>query len=176
MSSSVGGRNKNIGYYLCVLIALCLIFFFGVVVPPFAGITPAGIGVLGVFFGVLLITIVTGETFWPALMGLFGLIICDYTTASGLLASWFGNATIQQIIWVMALTGAVTESGAVDVLARKVLRIRAFRGHPMRLIVGLFLTVSVCSALVSSPTTMLLLWYPILDGSVRCVVWRRTVT
>lgn len=164
MSSSIGGRSKNIGYYLCVVIALCLIFLFGGVVPPFAGITPVGVGVLGVFFGVLLITIATGETFWPALMGLFGLIICDYTTASGLLASWFGNTTIQQIIWVMALTGAVTESGAVNVLARKVLRIRALRGHPMRLIVGLFLTVLVCSALVSSPTTMLLLWYPILDG------------
>ena len=51
----------------------------------------------------------------------------------------------------MALTGAVTESGAVNVLARKVLKIRALKGHPMRLIVGLFLTVLVCSALVSQP-------------------------
>ncbi len=64
----------------------------------------------------------------------------------------------------MALTGAVTESGAVNVLGRKVLKIKALKGHPMRLIMGLFLTVLVCSALVSSPTTMLLLWYPILDG------------
>ena len=70
--------------------------------------------------------------------GPVGLIICGYSTSSGLLASWFGNATIQQIIWVMALTGAVTESGAVNVLARKVLKIRALKGHPMRLIVGLF--------------------------------------
>lgn len=49
-------------------------------------------------------------------------------------------------------------------LARKVLKIRALKGHPMRLITALFLTVLVCAALVSSPTTMLLLWYPILDG------------
>ena len=164
MSSSLAGGRKNVGYYLWVVIALCFIFLFSVVVPPFAGITEVGVGVLGVFLGVLLITIATGETFWPAIMGLFGLIICGYSTSSGLLASWFGNATIQQIIWVMALTGAVTESGAVNVLARKVLKIRALKGHPMRLIVGLFLTVLVCSALVSSPTTMLLLWYPILDG------------
>ena len=162
--SALTARGKNVKYYICVAISLCFIFLFGKLVQPFAGITPVGISILGIFFGVLIATIVTGETFWPALLGLFGMIVCDFTTAGDLLKTWFGNTTIQQIIWVMALTGAVTESGAVNVLARKVLKIRALKGHPMRLITALFLTVLVCAALVSSPTTMLLLWYPILDG------------
>lgn len=156
-------KSKNTSYYICTVIAVFLMFLFGRIVPPFAGITNVGVSMLGIFFGVLVITIFTGETFWPALLGLFAMIICDYTSASALLSTWFGNTTIQQIIWVMALTGAVTESGAVDVLARKVLKIKALKGHPMRLISALFFTVLVCSALVSSPTTMLLLWYPILD-------------
>lgn len=162
--SALTARGKNVKYYICVAISLCFIFLFGKLVQPFAGITPVGISILGIFFGVLIATIVTGETFWPALLGLFGMIVCDFTTAGDLLKTWFGNTTIQQIIWVMALTGAVTESGAVNVLARKVLKIRALKGHPMRLITAFFLTVLVCAALVSSPTTMLLLWYPILDG------------
>lgn len=160
MASATG---KNTKFYIWAAISLCFIFLFGQVVQPFAGITDMGINVLGVFFGVLIATIVTGETFWPAVMGLFGLVICGYQTSNALLATWFGNVTIQQIIWVMALTGAVTESGAVDVLARKVLKIKALRGHPIRFITALFITVLVCAALVSSPTTMLLLWYPIID-------------
>lgn len=161
--TNAASRKKNTSYYIFALIGLLLMFGFGRVVPAFAGITPVGVHMLGIFLGVLVITIATGETFWPALAGLFAMIICEYSTASGLLATWFGNATIQQIIWVMALTGAVTESGAVNVLARRVLRVKALQGHPVRLVTVLFLAVLVCSALVSSPTTMLLLWYPILD-------------
>lgn len=162
MSTSVA-KKSNVPYYVCVAIAVFFMFIFGRIMPSFAGITPVGVSMLGIFFGVLIVTIVTGETFWPALLGLFAMIICDFTTAGGLLATWFGNVTIQQIIWVMALTGAVTESGAVNVLARKVLKIKALHGHPVRLITALLMTVLICSALVSSPTTMLLLWYPILD-------------
>lgn len=45
MSSSLAGGRKNVGYYLWVVIALCFIFLFSVVVPPFAGITEVGVGV-----------------------------------------------------------------------------------------------------------------------------------
>lgn len=163
MSETTSAPDKNTRYYIWTAISLFFIFGFGRIVPEFAGITPAGIHILGIFFGVLIATITTGETLWPGLMGMFAMIICDFTTPRDMLQTWFGNTTIQQIIWVMALTGAVTESGAMDVLARKTLKIKALKGHPMRLIVALFLAVFVCSALVSSPTTMILLWYPILD-------------
>lgn len=166
MSSSAVATitQKNTKYYVWSLISIFLMFFFGMIVPPFAGITQVGVSILGIFFGVLVSTIATNETFWPAVLGLFAMVICDYMTAGNLLQAWFGNTVIQQIIWVMALTGAVTESGAVHVLSRKALGIKALQGHPMRLIITLFMTVLVCAALVSSPTTMLLLWYPILDG------------
>ena len=156
------GRNGQ--YYVIVAISLFFMFFFGPIVPSFAGITEMGTNILGIFLGVLIATIATNETFWPSIMGLFAMVILGYSSAGGVLGAWFGNPVIQQIIWVMALTGALTESGAVDVLGRKVLRMKGLQGHPMRLILVLFFTVLVCAALVSSPTTMLLLWYPILDG------------
>jgi len=156
--------RKNTRYYIVVVISLCFMFFFGKIVPPFAGITDIGISILGIFIGVLIATIFTNEVFWPAIMGLFAMVVTGFATAGGLLSTWFGNTVIQQIIWVMAITGAVVESGAVNVLSRKALRLKFLKGHPMRLVVALFITVLVCSGLVSSPTTMLLLWYPILDG------------
>lgn len=156
-------KSKNTSYFIWSAISLAFMFLFRFI-PPFAGITDVGVGILGIFFGVLIATVATGETFWPAVMGLFAMIMCGYSTASDLLKTWFGDTTIQQIIWVMAFTGAVTESGAVNVLARKMLKIKWLQGHPYRLVYTIFFTVFFCSALVSSPTAMLLLWYPILDG------------
>jgi sodium-dependent dicarboxylate transporter 2/3/5 len=157
-------KLKNPSYYVWSVVSLLFMFCFGFVVPEFAGINAMGVNILGIFFGVLIATITTGETFWPAVLGLFAMVMWRFQSAGQLLGTWFGNTTIQQIIWVMALTGAVTESGAVDVLSRKMLRLKFVQGKPMALIIGLFLAVLVCSALVSSPTAMLLLWYPILDG------------
>ncbi|MBR4808144.1 MAG: hypothetical protein IKZ65_06610, partial [Lachnospiraceae bacterium] len=157
-------KSNNASYYVWTLIGLCFMFLFGKIVPPFAGITAVGVSIIGIFIGVLVIILATNETFWPCVMGLFAIVMSGYTTASAILGTWFGNVTIQQIIWVMALTGAVTESGAVDVLARKMLSMKSLQGHPIKFITTLFITVLIGAALVSSPTTMLLLFYPIIDG------------
>ena len=90
--SAITSRAKNTKHYLTVIIVACFIFLFGRLVPSFAGITPVGIGILGVFIGVLIATMVTGETFWPAMLGLIGIILCDFASANELLSMWFGNA------------------------------------------------------------------------------------
>jgi len=165
MSASVTNtRIKNGKYYICVAISLCLIFLFGKVVPPFAGITSVGIGILGVFFGVLFAILATNEIFWPSLMGLAGIVLCGYLPAKSLLSTWFGNSTIQQIIWVMALTGAVSESGAINVLSKKMLHLKFLEGHPMRLFSAILIAVLGCTFIVGSPATVLLLFYPLLDS------------
>lgn len=157
-------KSKNTSYYIWCAVSLCFMFLFRVIVPPFAGITPEGITVLGVFFGVLIATVATGETFWPAVLGLFALVWGQFAKGSALLGTWFGDTTIQQIIWVMALTGAVTDSGAVNVLARKMMKLKVMRGNPVRFLAIYFLLVMVCAALVSSPTTIILLFFPIVDS------------
>lgn len=154
----------NTQYYIWMVVGFFFMFVFGRVVPPFAGIDQVGVSVIGIFIGTLLIIIVTNETFWPSVVGIFALLICNFAGAGDLLKAWFGNSTIQQIIWVMALTGAVTESGAVNVLSRKMLANKRLQGHPLKLVITLFMAMLVASALVSSPTTMLLLFYPMLDG------------
>ncbi len=168
-------RSKNVKFYIIAAISLFFMYIFPVIFKAGAlvdsadvtaptAITQHGVTILGVFFGVLIATMFTGETFWPAVLGLFALIIGNFTSASALLSTWFGNATIQQIIWVMAFTGAVTESGAVNVLALKFLKIKGLKGHPIRLTLMLFFAVMITAEFVNSPTAMILLWYPILDG------------
>ncbi|MGN1015364.1 MAG: hypothetical protein ACI4PL_00025 [Faecousia sp.] len=157
-------KSKNTSYYIWCAVSLCFMFLFRVIVPPFAGITPEGMTVLGVFFGVLIATVATGETFWPAVLGLFALVWGQFTKGSALLGTWFGDTTIQQIIWVMALTGAVTDSGAINVLARKMMKLKIMQGNGVRFLAIYFLLVMICAALVSSATTTILLFFPIVDS------------
>lgn len=165
MSQDKGVLKSSLtSYYVWMVISVLFMFLFGKVVRPFAGINAMGINILGIFFGVLIATIATNEIFWPAVLGLFAMVLCGFEKANPLLSAWFGNSTIQQIIWVMAFTGAVTDSGAINVLSRRFLGLKVLQGHPRRLVLAIFFAVLICSALVSSPTAMLLLWYPILDG------------
>lgn len=157
-------QRKSIKYPILCAIALFLMFGFGKVVPTWGELTPVGVSMLGVFLGVLLMTVTTDQTFWPPVIGIFAMVVCGYTTANGALATWFGNTTIQQIIWVAVMAGALSESGAVNVLAHKMLKIKALKGRPLVFLFVLFGAVFLCNALSGSPTAMLLLWFPILDG------------
>lgn len=66
-------KAKNTKHYIIVAVVACLIFLFGRIVPEFAGITHVGISVLGIFLGVLLATMITGETFGRLCLGWWGL-------------------------------------------------------------------------------------------------------
>lgn len=157
-------KSKNTTYYIWCAVSLCFMFLFRVIVPPFAGITAEGMTVLGVFFGVLIATVTTGDTFWPATLGLFALVWGKFSTGSDMLKTWFGDTTIQQIIWVMALTGAITDSGAINVLARKMMKLKVMQGNGTRFLVIYFMVVMVCASLLSSATTTVLLFFPIVDS------------
>lgn len=157
-------QKKSVKYPILCVISLFLMFAFGKVVPTWGELTPVGVSMLGIFIGALLMTVTTDQTFWPPVIGIFAMVMCGYTSADGALSTWFGNTTIQQIIWVSALAGALSDSGAINVLARKMMKIKAVKGRPLLFLFALFGTVLICSALAGSPTAMLLLWYPILDG------------
>lgn len=164
MSELATTAKKSIKYPVLCLISLFMMFVFGKVVPTWSTVTPVGVSMLGVFLGALLMTMSTNQTFWPPVIGIFAMVMCGYVTANGALSTWFGNTTIQQIIWVSALAGALSDSGAINVLAQKMMRIKALKGRPLLFLFALFGMVLICSALAGSPTAMLLLWYPILDG------------
>jgi sodium-dependent dicarboxylate transporter 2/3/5 len=162
--TTTSAKNKNTVYYFWTVVSLLLMFGFRLVVPPFAGINEMGITVLGTFFGVLIATMTTGQVFWPSLLGLFSLVWGQFDTGAGILATWFGNSAIQQIIWVMALAGAVADSGVFNLMVPKLLRFKFLNGHPIRLLLALFLTILIFTALFITPTLMIVLIFPIIDS------------
>ncbi len=161
---TTSAKSKNTFYYFWVVVSIFFMFGFRFIVKPFGGINELGITVLGTFFGVLIATIATGEVFWPSLLGMFSLVWGEFDTGSGILIAWFGNTSIQQIIWVMALAGAVADSGVFNLLVPKLLKFKFLNGHPLRLLFTLFMTIVAFTALFITPTLMIVLMFPLVDS------------
>ncbi len=165
MANSLAADKKKLDLYpMWTVIALFFMFVFGKIAPTWSTLTPMGVNMLGVFIGALVMTIFTTQTFWPAVLGIVAMVFHGYLTAGDALTGWFGSATVQQFIWIMALCGALKESGAPVIIAKKLLNMKVSKGHPMVFIYMFFVATAVVGALLSTATATILLMYPILDG------------
>lgn len=125
-------KNINVIHYIIVLL-LCFGFRF---LPPFAGITEYGMGVLGAFLGAIYGWVFIDLT-WPSFIAI---------TATGLtvgmntvIAACFGNETFLCMIIAMVAIGPAIHYGAFEWLAMKVLTAKALEGKGFLMIFAIFI-------------------------------------
>lgn len=117
-----------------ILIAFLFMFFFGRILGPFSVVTQVGSNALGVFIGVILLTVFTSQSTLAAILGIIAMVYSGFLTSSAAVSSWMGGSTVPQLIFVSALCVALKEAGVIDVLVRKLLSIKALRGRPVALL------------------------------------------
>ena len=117
-----------------ILIAFLFMFFFGRILGPFSVVTQVGSNALGVFIGVILLTVFTSQSTLAAILGIIAMVYSGSLTSSAAVSSWMGGSTVPQLIFVSALCVALKEAGVIDVLVRKLLSIKALRGRPVALL------------------------------------------
>ena len=109
-------------------------FFFGRILGPFSVVTQVGSNALGVFIGVILLTVFTSQSTLAAILGIIAMVYSGFLTSSAAVSSWMGGSTVPQLIFVSALCVALKEAGVIDVLVRKLLSIKALRVRPVALL------------------------------------------
>ena len=165
MSETATVKQKRDLYPMWTAIALFLMFGLGFVFPNgWAMVTPLGAKILGVFIGALVMTIFTNQTFWPAIMALFAMVFHGYLSANAAMTGWLGSNTVVQFIFLMALCGSLSDSGAPVVIARHMINSKIAKGRPLIFIFMYFMAVVVVGALLSTGTATILLMFPIWDG------------
>ena len=109
-----------------------VIFFllnFGIGFLPPVGITPMGMNILGVFFGMLY-----GWTFigfaWPSMICLVALGFTGYAEPGKIIGSAFSSPAVLFTMFVLAFTTYCDKSGINNVMAKWCLSRRVFAGHP----------------------------------------------
>ena len=114
-------KKVNMIHYI-VVAALCLGFRF---IPPFAGITPYGMGILGTFIGAIY-GWMTIDMLWPSLMALAGVGLS--IGMNQMLAASFGNMAVVALVLCMGVLGVAMQTGAFNWLVQLILNNKFMNG------------------------------------------------
>ncbi|MEE0435652.1 MAG: hypothetical protein UDB11_09690 [Peptococcaceae bacterium] len=99
-------RKKSTAYWIHIVITLVIMIGFGFLPAP-APITPFGMQMLGIFFG-MVYGWSTVDQIWPSLLGLVLLAICDYNTIDDVLIEGWGSSTVFVIVLVLVFSQAIS--------------------------------------------------------------------
>ena len=167
--STLEVRNKPIqkperSFYAPVMITgAAFMLFFGYIVPPFGGITDLGMKMLGVFIGLITITCFGGDLLGGSLLALVCTVFHGYYGPTEMLAYWLGSASTIQLVFCGALCIALRESGAMDVLAKKMLGSKICKGRPLATPIMLFTTTYIVAIFISG-APIYILFFGLLES------------
>lgn len=151
--AKANGKKRE---WIIILIAFFFMFFFGRIIGPFSVVTQVGSNVLGVFIGVILLTVFTSQSTLAAILGIIAIVYSGYLDSTTAVSTWLGGSTVPQLIFVSALCVALKDSGAINVLVRKLLSIKLLRGRPVALLFVLFFSSFIVSMFIGFIPTALL--------------------
>lgn len=141
-------QASSASYIVKLLIGLFFIFGFGLVCPPWGGITQVGMTAIGIFLGVVFLIVTGYGLIMPSLVGMFALLLTGYYTSNQLIAATTGSSTVFQLILVYALCEAVVACGAGEVMAKWLITRKVFQGRPLLWTVVFLMACVIAGALV----------------------------
>lgn len=161
---STVAKNQNIVKMIKFFIMLVLIVGIGML-PPFGGITPMGMKILGVFvgtlFGWMVLDFVVSSTVGLVFLGLSG-----YTTVLGAFQAGFSDMVVLNMIIGFAFAALLNEINLTGALASWLLSMKFVIGHPWRIIGLLFFSAWFVAAFADTLPAILVFWsiaYKIAD-------------
>lgn len=132
-----------------VCIGLVLMFFGGKIIPTWGTVTELGVNMICVFVALLVLITVTNETIWPSLAALVATIFHGYMDAATAAANFIGTSVMLQMIAITVICSALRETGAGQVLAKKMLTVKFIQGKPMAFTIMLLLTFLLADIVLS---------------------------
>ncbi|MEL7567067.1 MAG: SLC13 family permease [Dehalobacterium sp.] len=153
-------------YYINCLIVLLLMFGFRFI-PPIGAITEIGMGILGVFLGLVYGWITVGML-WPSLMGLLAFGFTGYSSISDTMIAGFGSNNVLVLIMIFGILGLLESAGLTEYIALKIVDFKVGRGRPWGLIYLLMLAAFVLVAVTCSWASALFVWaifYKIVENN-----------
>ena len=124
-------KKTPTSYWIKVAVFLFLVFGFGFVVPPFGGITPLGMKMMGVFLGMIYAFIALETTVYAAFICMFAMVLFGYMKNAAIQQGWLGTGTAVNMISFLTLTAGVKESGAAEVVAKYLITRKWAQHRPM---------------------------------------------
>lgn len=143
-----------------ILGLLCM--FLGKVLPPAGGLTPAGMQVLGIFAGVLIMWL-TIAIHWPSLLGIAMLATVPGLSLNKLLAVSVGNSTFSFLLFTFMCTYTLSKTPFVKRCAIGFICSRIARKGSWWFLISYCASVLIIGMFMS-PVVLFVIYLPILDA------------
>ena len=143
-----------------ILGLLCM--FLGKVLPPAGGLTPAGMQVLGIFAGVLIMWL-TIAIHWASLLGIAMLATVPGLSLNKLLAVSVGNSTFSFLLFTFMCTYALSKTPFVKRCAIGFICSRIARKGSWWFLISYCASVLIIGMFMS-PVVLFVIYLPILDA------------
>ena len=159
--------KRGTKYYVGSAIAILIMFFFGKLIPTWGSVTEVGVGVLGVFIGVIVAIFVTGDTLWPSIVAMAALTVNGYfPTFNNAIGSVFGIGVVYGFFLITAMINCMNNLGTGESIASLLLTRKIFQKKPLLLSYCFLMTFSIATNFMNTIGTMLL-GFPILDSMLK---------
>lgn len=156
-ASLVVSPKKRDLTYLHFAIIIVLMFGFPLL-SPIEPITPLGMRLSGVFFG-LLYGWSTCGMFWPSLIGLIAIGFSGlYPTVAGTIAAGIGNENVIFCILIFVIIELLNDCGLVKLLTNYLLTRKSIQGKVWRLVIALLGVSFTLAAVGQAFAAMFLVW------------------
>lgn len=142
--------------YIHVLIMFVLMFGFKFI-PPFGGLPPLGMEIIGIFLGMIWGWSTLGFIL-PSIFAVLFLALSGYTTSTEALSVGFGDSTTILIFFLLLFAAAVEACGLSTALANWLLSRKITEGRPWVLSFMFLLAAWLMGCLVSLYASIVLLW------------------
>lgn len=153
-------NSKNLRRHIVVAIALLLIVGVGFLKAP-AGLTPAGMEVIGIFAGALLLWL-TISIDWPSLICIIAVGLMPIFTVKDILGSSFGNETVVFLICTFLCTYALSKTPFLRRCALAMVTSRLAQKGPWQFAITFFGAVLIIGCFMS-PTVLFVIFISILE-------------
>ncbi len=155
------------------LIGVAIMFIIPLLPIPYPDgtVTEVGKKVLGVFIGTLYLW-TTVDPIWSSILSAAAIGLTGYAPIGGVLASWFGNPTVIQMMFMMIVAGALTYEKVTVYIGRFFLTRKLINGRPWVLTTMILLCSYLLSTFIAPFLPILLLW-PVANGIFEDVGYKK---
>lgn len=148
--------NKNMIFYIKLVIYLLITFGFGFL-PPIGQITELGMGVLGVFIGTIF-GWVFFEMVWPSFMSILALAWVGYGTITDNLGAGFAYYMIPMMFVCYIICGVFVDSKAAHFVAQWIISRKICAGRPELVVASVFIVALVIGLFGTGFAGIFIVW------------------
>lgn len=157
-------KRNNIYIHVGIMLAFMFLFRF---LPAPGPITPYGMQIIGIFFGLLYGWTFTGDLIMPSIFSFAAVATTEYGGGTEVLAGVFSNASVMMILFGSLLIGPLTLSGVGEYLMLRLLSVKFVTGKPWVLTVFLLIGLYVVDVVTANPMIVVLMVMGIFPATLK---------